>query len=469
MSLQKYNQKRDFDKTTEPKGKKNKTDLNRFVIQYHRARAKHYDFRLEHNGVLLSWAVPKGLPIKPDEKRLAVAVEDHPISYIDFEGIIPEGNYGAGTVEIYDKGVYTPLFDMDKGLKKGHIRIILKGKKYSGEFSLVKMEEDNWLCLMHGEESKNKSITLPFDSCKPMLATLSDTIPKTKGWITEIKYDGYRILSFVQNGKVKLVSRGGADYTEKFKPIAEALKNIDKTAFVLDGEVVSFDDKGRSDFGLLQRNIKGRKKDFYYVVFDLIAEDGEDLRELPLIERKKKLERLLYKSDDLIIYSEHVTSAKKCLDFAVKNDLEGIVMKKANSPYLSSRSESWLKIKNAKRQEFVIVGYQTSAQNEYLSAILLGYYDKNELKYIGKVGTGFSQKDRINLNKIFSKITVKRSPIKEKLKENNVVWLSPKLVAEIKFTELTKDGLLRQPSFIGLREDKKPKEITLEYERNSDN
>lgn len=468
MSLKKYNQKRDFSKTNEPEGKVIVSSSSRFVIQYHQARAKHYDFRLEHNGVLLSWAVPKGLSEDVKVKRLAVKVEDHPIDYINFQGIIPKGNYGAGKVEIYDKGEYLPLEDFDKGLKKGHIKIILNGERYKGGWSLIRTDEDNWLIIKSDDEfasTKPKSKLLPFKDCQLQLATLSNEIPKGKDWIFEIKYDGYRIVSFCENGKVKMLTRNKLDYTKKFLQIAQSLKNIDKTSFVLDGEIVAFDEKGRSDFGLLQESIK-KGGNLFYVVFDLLALEGDDLRMLPLGERKQKLESMLFKSDDNLIYSAHVEKGKESFKFAKKNNLEGIIAKKVSAPYQGRRSEDWLKIKCYKRQEFILAGYTTSDKNELISAILLGYYKGEELNYIGKVGTGLDEKQKQELFKQFEKIHTNTCPFKSQPKIRNVKWLKPKLVAEIQFAEITKDNLLRQPSFIGLRLDKKPKDVILE-ERNA--
>lgn len=467
MSLKEYKEKRNFKTTKEPKGSVKRASTKKFVIQYHQARAKHYDFRLEHKGVLLSWAVPKGLSQNPKDKRLAVMVEDHPIDYMNFEGIIPKGNYGAGTVEIFDKGDYLPLEDMDKGLKKGHIKFILNGTKYQGGWSLIKTDEKNWLIVKNDDEfaqktNKKTKAMLPFKECNVQLATLSQQIPKGKEWIYEIKYDGYRILAFKENEKVKLLSRNNIDYTKKFKSICDSIKNIEQDCVVFDGEVVSFDENGKSDFGLLQKNIKSGKGDLYYVVFDLLALNNQDLRQLPLVERKAKLERLLYKSDENLMYSNHIDKGNECFKFAKKNNLEGIVAKKINSQYLGKRTDDWLKIKCYLRQEFVIAGYTTSSKNELISALLVGYYKDKKLIYAGKVGTGLSEEDKKALHKSFKSHIRKTCPFAEKVEEKNVIWLKPKFVAEIQFAEFTKEKVLRQPSFIGLRADKQASEVGLE-------
>ena len=468
--LEKYNEKRDFSKTNEPKGEISSTRKRklRFVVQHHKATTNHYDFRLEHDGVLLSWAVPKGLSQNPKDKRLAVMVENHPIDYIDFEGIIPKGNYGAGSVEIFDKGNYIPKYDLEYGLKKGHLQFELKGKKLKGEYSLVKMDDKNWLIIKSEDKFANESVeeentSLPFKSCDVMLATLSRDLPTDKNWAYEIKYDGYRILAFVENQKVKCKTRNGNDYTLKLSKIVNSLEKINEKSFVLDGEIVSFDEVGRSDFGLLQRAIK-EGNDIYYVVFDILALNGKDLRNENFLKRKEILERVLAKAPANIIFSQHIVNkGKQCFAFAKKQRLEGVVAKKTNSKYIGCRSEDWLKIKCYKRQEFVIGGFETNEKNVYLSAIYVGYYEDKRLVFVGKVGTGFDDKEKIALNKKFSKIAIKKCPFDKNFNKNNqITWISPKFVAEIQYAELTKDRVLRQPSFIGLREDKDAKSVVLE-------
>lgn len=467
MSLAQYNKKRDFEKTSEPKGKPKNSKQKKFVVQYHEARAKHYDFRLQHKGELLSWAVPKGLSTNPTQKRLAVMVENHPLDYASFEGIIPKGNYGAGTVEIFDEGTYSSN-DIEAGLKKGHIKFTLNGKKLVGEWSLVKIDEKNWLIIKSDDKFANANVstlakkqTNPFKSCSCQLAVLTDKIPTGKNWIFEIKYDGYRILSFVEKGKAKLFSRNGNDYTQKFEQIAKSLSLLSKKPMVLDGEVVCFDDNGKSDFSLLQNNIKKGLGGFVYVVFDILAFDGEDLRTKPLKHRKQVLEKVVTNQKNIIVSSYVVGKGKQCFNLAKKLNLEGIVAKKLDSEYLGKRDESWLKIKCYKRQEFVIGGFTTTDKNKQLSAILVGYYNKNKLIFVGKVGTGFSQEQRELLSKQFKKIKTDKCYF-ENCPIKNVIWIEPKLVAEVQYAELTNENLLRQPSFVGLRDDKNPKQVKLE-------
>ena len=470
MGLSDYNKKRDFSKSTEPKGKVSKSSKKlKFVVQFHVSRKIHYDFRLEWRGVLLSFAVPKGLSFNPKDKRLAVHVEDHPLDYVNFEGTIPSGNYGAGTVEIFDKGTYIPSFDFDYGLKKGHLKFVLCGKKFKGKWSLVKIDEKNWLIIKSEDEFAlhsdfDKSI-LPFEECEPQLATLSSEIPKGKEWIFEIKYDGFRILSFKENGKVKCLTRNGINYSDKLNEIVASLLKIEAQSFVVDGEVVAFDELGKSDFGLLREKLRLGESDIFYVIFDLLALDGENLRELPLKIRKEKLKKLLLKCRKNLIYCEHIVgNGEKCLSFAKSNNLEGIVAKKLNSKYLGKRCEDWLKIKCFLRQEFVVIGFTLTEKNKDLSSMLLGFYENNKIVYVGKVGTGFNENERRELSEKLKQIQISKPNIDlpKNLKNEKICWCKPEIVAEIQYFELTKDGLLRQPSFLGIREDKNPKDVVLE-------
>ena len=464
MKLEKYNKKRNFLSTNEPIGKVEQGAGGRFVVQYHEARAKHYDFRLEHDGVLLSWAVPKGFSYDLSAKRLAVQVEDHPLDYINFEGVIPKGNYGAGTVQIFDKGEYDSLYDMDYALKKGHLMFVLHGKRLKGKWSLLKTDEKNWLLMKLKDEFESGNLELkqpknPFKSCDVMLATLVKSVPKGKDYAFEIKYDGYRILAFGESGKVKLLTRNGKDYTKKFSKCVRELEILaEKYTFVLDGEMVAFDENGRSDFGLLQGEIKKNGKIFYQV-FDILAFQGEDLREKTLLERKKMLKNLI--NGDFLLYSEYVLgNGQKVFEFAKQNNLEGVIAKKISSKYTGQRDENWLKIKCRHRQEFVVAGYTITDKNPILSALVLGVFENGKLSFVGKVGTGFDDKKRAEIQKKLSKITKKTPNFDLK----GVIWTKPEIVVEIEFAELTKDKILRQPSFIGIREDKKPEDVHLEIE-----
>ena len=460
MRLKEYNAKRNFDVTTEPKGKIDKKRRKRFVIQFHRASHDHYDFRLEHEGVLVSWAVPKGLSENKKDKRLAIKVEDHPISYIDFKGVIPKGQYGAGTVEIFDKGTYLCLTSLKEGLKNGSFKVDLNGKKLVGRWAFVKMEGDNWLAIYEGKSAPKN----PFNKVEMELATLSKQIPSGKDWLFEIKYDGYRIVSFIENNKVSFKTRNNVDYTLKLPSLKQDLIFLGKNkSMVLDGEVVMFDKNGKSDFSLLQEEIKFDESKLCYVVFDILALNGEDLRNIPLKQRKNILKEALKSAPKNIIFSDFIIGkGKSCFNAVKKLGLEGIVAKKLNSFYIGKRTEDWLKIKCYLRQEFVIGGFQTTEKNDKLSSLLLGYFKEGKLIYVGKTGTGFTETIKEELSKKFKVLLSKTCPFEKNINLESATWLKPKLVCEVQFTELTNSNLLRQASFIALREDKEAKDIKLE-------
>lgn len=480
MGLKKYNKKRDFSKTIEPKGKiekAKKRDLI-FVVQYHRATKNHYDFRLEYNGVLLSFAVPKGISNNNKNKNLAIKVEDHPLDYAEFEGVILKGEYGAGSVLIFDKGTYVPMCDFKTGLKDGKLKFELKGEKFKGIFNLIRLENENYIIFKDKTGKKEKEIENKIEkilntkkaknstknlSCE--LATLVLDVPTTKNFIYEIKYDGYRVLAIVENQKVELKSRNGISFNKKFPNIVEYLAKNIKNNVILDGEIVCFDELGRTDFGLLQNSIKNNVDNFCYIVFDVLAYNGIGLQNLRLIERKFILNEIVKKLDKPLIFSEFLNdNGKKLFNFARKNNLEGIMCKDKNSKYSGKRTKNWLKVKCYKRQEFVILGYLTTVKNTKLSAIIVGFFNNGKYEMVGKVGTGFKESEKEELLKKFEKIETKKESFNTKnLKLKNVIYLKPKLVAEIQFAELTKSKLLRQASFIALREDKKPKEVKLEY------
>ena len=460
MRLKDYNTKRNFAKTTEPKGTVKNSKQKRFVIQLHNASHLHYDFRLEHNGVLLSWAIPKGLSKDKKIKRLAIMVEDHPISYINFEGTIPKGEYGAGTVEVWDKGVYSCPTSLKNGLKNGNFKVDLKGEKLNGRWAFIKIENNNWLVIYEGKVA-NKN---PFKQVAVELATLSNKIPTGNDWAFEIKYDGYRIVCFIEDKSLRFITRNNINYTKKFPSLKNDLLSISNgKSMVLDGEVVVFNESGKTDFGALQEAIKFDENKICYVVFDILALNGEDLREKPLKERKEILKDVLNNSSKTIILSDYIIGkGKECYNAVKKLGLEGIVAKKLNSAYIGKRTEDWLKIKCYLKQEFVIGGYQTSENNEKLSAILLGYYNNNKLYYVGKTGTGFSEKTKEELNKKFKNLIIKKCPFEKNTELKKSIWVKPELVCEIQFAELTKQNILRQASFLGLREDKNAKSVILE-------
>ncbi len=464
MSLKEYNNKRNFNNTKEPIGKITRTNCKRFVIQYHKARTTHYDFRLEYNGALMSFAVPKGIPSKKNIKRLAVKVEDHPIDYITFEGDIPKGNYGAGNVKIYDKGFYIPIMPFRSGIKNGIIKFELKGEKIKGCYALIKTNEKNWIIIKIDDEHKNtKQSKINFSDYNVELATLTNNLPDDNGWLYEIKYDGYRMLSYVNDNEVIIKSRNNVDYSNKIKDISNSLIKLNHNSFIVDGEIVSFDKYGRSNFKLLQDNLK-TGKNIFYVIFDLLMFNGKDLRNLPLRKRKQKLKLILKNKNNNLVYSSHIYDGLESLNYAKKHNLEGIIAKKIASKYIGKRTDDWIKIKSYARQEFIIVGYTITDKNKDISSLLLGYYLRNNLIYAGKVGTGFTIQKRKELKALFSKYETKKVYFQINTKDKNIKWLKLKFVCEVQYLELTKDKLLRHPSFIALRSDKKVKEVVLENE-----
>lgn len=506
MSLKKYHEKRNFKHTSEPKGTKNSsTKQLHFVIQKHAASHLHYDFRLELNGVLKSWAVPKGPSLNPNIKRLAIAVEDHPYDYKDFEGIIPEGNYGAGKVIIWDEGFYEPICKektFSENLKKGHISLILEGKKLKGKFSLIQSKtgpKNNWL-LIKGKDKfstdkdilkKSKSVrsnvtleklnspptksktTISLSSCPlapmptavhPMLAFSVNKPFDHADWLFEIKWDGYRIIAYVNNKKVKLLTRNQKDYTSLFTSISDILSTL-KIKAVLDGEMVVVNEEGYSDFQLMQQFQQDHTGQLIYYVFDILWLNGRDVRHLPLIQRKQLLKQIIPKSNTVKL-SDHVEKdGKLFFQVAKEHHLEGIMGKNIHSPYIEhKRVQDWLKIKSRTQQEAVICGYTAPrGARTGFGALVLGIYDKGHLQYAGHTGTGFSKKIIENLKPRLDKIAQSESPFAIPPKTNApVTWVQPKLVCQVAFQEWTKDHYMRQPSFIGLREDKLARSVRRE-------
>ncbi|RJQ32339.1 DNA ligase D [Candidatus Parcubacteria bacterium] len=510
MILEEYGRKRNFKKTREPAAKPVRpkvADEYHFVIQKHSASRLHYDFRIEADGVLKSWAVPKGPSMNPADKRLAMMVEDHPLDYRSFEGVIPEGNYGAGPVIVWDEGTYEIKSGKGKtfdekvldSINKGRLTIILAGKKLQGEFALAKMARggDNaWLMIKKRDEYADENIK--FDersvksgrtveeveteevglanseesppepaSVKPMFAKLADRAFDKKDWIFEPKRDGYRALAFVSGGKAKLYSRKNVLLNEDYPTVASSFEVI-KEGVVLDGEIVALNDEGKPDFQTLQDYRRDRKGQVIYFVFDLLFLNGRDVRRLALKDRRELL-RLLFSKYDLasVKLSDYVEEKGQRFFEAIRRQgLEGMMAKNLNSPYRSgARSADWLKIKTEQRQEAVIAGFTLPRAGQgYFGALVLGVYENNNLRYIGHVGTGFDSKTAEELYEKMSGFKREDSPFIETPQTNEpAVWLEPQLVCEIKFREWTKDGVMRQPVFIGLREDKDPKEVVREF------
>lgn len=471
--LKTYQKKRNFKKTTEPYGEipANKSSKLIFVVQEHHARRLHYDFRLEYDGVLKSWAVPKGPSLNPKDKRLAVQTEDHPLEYAKFHGKIPEGEYGAGEVFIWDKGSWEPESeDAGAALQKGELKFKLNGKKLKGSFVLVRtrlgrdQKKNNWLLIKHREE-KGVERQDPWPGfIQPQLPRLVTTVPEEEGtWFHEMKYDGYRIQGHLQHGVGTLYTRNGLDWSNYFPHILNTLEKMGAHDAIFDGEIVALDEVGRSHFQKLQNTLKSKNdKGLVYYIFDLLYLDGEDLRSKTLAERKELLKSLLKKDSKNIKYSEHVTEEGHDF-FTVSCDhkLEGVVSKLSDSPYRSGRNDLWVKTKCSERQEFVIGGW-TGPQGGRtgLGALLLGVYDKDRLRYVGKVGTGFSRKSLSTIKDILKKIERSSTPFHVKSpKGKEIHWVKPEKICEVSFGNWTQEGMLRSPVFQGLRDDKAPIEI----------
>jgi len=501
--LNEYNQKRNFARTLEPEGLTEMPQEGlRFVIQHHLARRDHYDFRLEWEGALLSWAVPKGPSYNTRDKRLAVQVEDHPLEYRNFEGTIPKGEYGGGVVMLWDEGYWEPYGDVNDGLRAGMLKFVLNGRRLKGKWALVRLKgkagekQENWLLLKEKDEYANtgegmsefttsirtgrtmteieegedeKIMQNPFSSSGVQLAKLVNTVPEGEDWLYELKYDGYRILAYIEDNSVRLITRNGYDYTTRFPDVASSLMDwAGGRAIILDGEMAITDAAGKTDFQALQNFMKNpQAKNLTYIVFDLLALDGADLRERRLIDRKETLEELLKDAPQNLHYSRHVRgTGKESFRTACEAGMEGIVGKKADSVYSGARNGDWIKLKCDQRQEFVIGGYTlTEKKTSGVSSLLLGVYEGEELVYAGRAGTGLSESDMKELAGKFAGLQRMESPFqlapKPRSKEK-ITWLEPELVAEIKFAEWTAENLLRQASFKGLRRDKNPRDVKKE-------
>jgi len=516
-SVSEYTRKRNFEITSEPpesapakRGKKAPSAL-RFVIQKHAARNLHYDFRLELDGTLKSWAVPKGPSLDPAQKRLAVHVEDHPISYGTFEGSIPEGQYGAGDVIVWDHGVWQPIGDPQETYKAGKLKFTLIGEKLSGDWALVRThlrgsgDKEQWLLIKERDQQarpasefdvvaelpksvlsdatigdkntkkavkktkaiKPKPTALP-EQLAPQLATLVDKVP-AGDWRYEIKFDGYRILARIDNGEVRLLTRNGHDWTAKLPLQAKALAEMKLDGSWLDGEVVVLNDKGFPDFQGLQNAFEiGRSVDIIYFVFDAPFLHDADQRELPVEDRRAALQKALgRKSRQIVRFSEAFTANHQdIVESACALSLEGVIGKRAGSPYVSRRSPDWIKLKCRLRQEFVIIGYtQPQGSRSGFGALLLGVYHDKELVYAGRVGTGFNQANLKLFHGQLQKIERKTSPLAKSLtaaQARGVHWVEPTRVCEAEFAEWTREGAVRQATFIAMRTDKPATEIVRE-------
>jgi bifunctional non-homologous end joining protein LigD len=463
--LREYERKRQKGATPEPFGGGPRRGKPVFVVQRHDARRLHYDLRLERDGALASWAVPKGIPLEPGQRHLAVHVEDHPLDYAAFEGEIPAGQYGAGTVEIWDRGTY----ELVEEKPDGGLTVRLDGERLQGLWTLVPARldgnEKNWLLLRkQGGGETGARVRRQYE---PMLATLVDTVPAGEGWLFEVKWDGYRALASVVGGEATLVSRRGNDLTERFASVARAVERAVRTPdCVLDGEACALDEQGRSSFSVMQQG----SGPLVYYVFDVLEIDGEPTIDLPLTERRRRLADLVDTRGGVVRLSDVFDDGNALFAAAEAQGLEGIIAKKSASRYQpGKRTRDWLKVKTHREQEFVVAGYTKGKGRRAgrLGSLVLGVNRGAELVYVGNVGTGFTEGEIERLVDRLRPLERPTSPFREvpkmpKVRRDDVVWVEPELVAEVAFAEWTHDRHLRAPVYKGLREDKDPAEVRRE-------
>jgi bifunctional non-homologous end joining protein LigD len=517
-SLAEYQRKRDFSKTPEPKGAPDPSGKDRFVVQKHWATRLHYDFRLEMEDVLVSWAIPKGPTLNPAERRLAAHVEDHPVSYYDFEGTIPKGEYGGGTVMVWDWGTFeleewTPA----ESLRRGEVKFRLNGVRLRGRYALVRTRsEKDWLLIKKKDEAADPSFDIekfttsvktgrtkeeieqgkdavwssrreegagglinlanaetgPMPkTLDPMKAQLGDHPFDNDRWLFEVKWDGVRLIAFIDDGKVSMQSRAGRSVDAEYPQLQAITRFVNAGQAILDGEVVVLDESGKPSFQLWQN--RGREsRALHYMVFDIVYHDGQRLFKVPLEDRKRLL-RDVVRDSDLIKFSDHVIGEGKAFYAAAKQQhLEGIVAKLRDSPYQpGARSSAWMKIKANREQEVVIGGF-TAPRNsrKHFGAILVGVYDDGKLVYAGHTGGGFDERTLAALSARMKPLIVKAPPFAGKPPQTNEkpTWVKPELVAEVKFTEWTHDGVMRQPVFLRLRDDVDPRDVHREQARDAD-
>jgi bifunctional non-homologous end joining protein LigD len=537
-ALARYRAKRDFAQTAEPSGASEPTAGNGFVVQKHAATRLHYDFRLELDGVLVSWAVTRGPSNNPDDKRLAVRTEDHPLDYARFEGTIPKGQYGGGTVMLWDNGTWEsiPGKDPRETLPEGHLHFILHGRRMQGEWILFRLKPrgkekgENWIlrkvkdAFIGGSDDLVGSHLTSIDSGRTMdeiaagmaapkrragaakvggrakapasakqpvkaattrrptkrrkgagalppfqpvqLATLVDHVPPGDRWLHELKYDGYRTLLALGGGEGRAYTRSGLDWSDRFAGLIAEATQLSVDSALIDGEAVVTLPDGRTSFQALQAALKGDPGKIDYFAFDLLELNGEDLTRQPLLERKQLLAGLLEGASGRLRYSDHILGGgEQLFDTFCGAGLEGVISKRVDAKYSGSRGNSWVKTKCIRRQEFVVVGWTPSDKQRGFRSLLLGVNEVGKLRYAGKVGTGFTGDEIERLMKIMAPLEQKEATVAApRAAVRGAHWLKPSLVAEVAYIEFTDEGVLRHPSYLGLREDKKPEAVVLEKE-----
>jgi bifunctional non-homologous end joining protein LigD len=479
--LTEYERKRSFERTSEPRGAKNRKHPktakgNRFVVHEHHARRLHWDLRLEHDGALASWALPKGVPQDPKENRLAVHTEDHPLEYLEFEGEIPKGEYGAGTIAIWDRGTY----EAEK-FRDDEVILTFEGERVKGKYALFQTKDDNWMIHRMDPPLDPEREPMP-KQLKPMLATLSSRLPSDQdAWAHEIKWDGVRAIAYVEGGHLRLESRNLREITSHYPELRALGPELGSTDIVLDGEIVAFDQGGRPSFERLQSRmhlasesqIRRRMADtpVTYLIFDLLYLDGRSLIDRPYAERRERLDALELEGPTWQTPSNHRGEAEALLGLTEERGLEGLVAKRLDSRYLPGRrSRAWLKVKNTRSQELVVGGWLPGQgrRAETIGAILVGYHEQVEgerrLRYAGRVGSGFTEAELERLAKLLGPLEIPESPFEGRQPPKQAVFVEARLVAEIAFREWTAARTLRAPVYKGLRTDKDPAEVVLEQE-----
>jgi bifunctional non-homologous end joining protein LigD len=467
-----YEAKRDFKHTPEPGARvpRKESKAPRFVVHEHHARRLHWDFRLEHDGVLVSWAVPKGVPADPKKNHLAVHVEDHPLDYIDFAGVIPAGNYGAGQVSIWDHGSY----EIEKWSDR-EVMVILHGTRLQGRYVLFRTNGENWMIHRMDPPQDPERKPMP-ERIDPMMAKLRSAIPTPDtAWGFEFKWDGIRALAFVEGGRVRLVSRSGEDITLRYPEVHAMGRAIGSREVILDGEVVALDDKGRPSFEQIQQRMglssesevrrKMKLVPVTYMVFDLLWQDGHALMAQPYTERRRMLADLKLAGDWWQTPPYESGGGQAMLEASAKAGLEGVMAKKLSSPYEPGRrSGAWVKVKNRNRQELVIGGWLEGEgkRSGHPGALLVGYFDKAKFVYAGKVGTGFTDAMLEQLRSLMKPLEQAADPFDVGKPPTAAHFIKPRLVAEFEFVEWTRSGQLRAPSFKGLRSDKPARKVMRE-------
>jgi bifunctional non-homologous end joining protein LigD len=477
--LAEYEAKRDFDATPEPSVRATHAarvarrspsgNASRFVVQEHHARALHWDLRLERDGVLASWAVPKGIPVDPKKNHLAVRTEDHPLEYLSFQGEIPKGEYGGGSMAVWDTGTYeTEKFD------DAEVMVTLHGERVHGKYVLFRTRGDQWM-IHRMDPPEDPDRRAPPNDLRPMLATLAAKSPAGDGWAYELKWDGIRAVGYVDGGRIRLVSRNGNDVTRRYPELRRLGEELGARDAVLDGEIVAFDDSGRPSFELLQRRMHvesdstirrlAREIPVAYVLFDLLWLDGHSTMELPYTERRARLRDLALNGASWQTPPHEVGDGQATTDVSLRFGLEGVVAKRLDSRYEPGRrSKAWLKIKNQLAQEFVVGGWQPGEKGRTgsIGSLLVGYYEGDVLHYAGKAGSGLSGAVIAELERLFSEHARDDSPFGAGRVPKGVRFVDPVLVVEVRFTEWTASGNIRHPTFLGIRTDKDPREVVRE-------